>query len=101
MASDGRHRSLINIGGTPHISLNPNWEGSWMDTPRGLGSNSIGVWPPKTKFPGSVGAPENVMVPADFKNKLPIKFEYHIQNPDLKAYLEAPKMLDSKGLYQG
>ena len=94
MASDGRHRSLINIGGTPHIILNPNWEGSWMDTPKGLGSNSIGVWPPKTKFPGSA---ENIMVPEDFKHKLPIKFEYHVQNPELKTYLETTKMLDTKG----
>ena len=94
MASDGRHRSLINIGGTPHIIIKPDWEGSWLDTPKGLGSNTVGVWPPKTKFPGSA---ENIMVPEDFKHKLPIKFEYHVQSPELKTYLETTKMLDTKG----
>ena len=94
MSNDGRHRSLINIGGTPHINLNPDWEGSWFDTPKGSGSNTVGVWPQKTKFPGSA---ENIMVPEDFKHKLPIKFDYHIQSPELKSYLETTKMLDTKG----
>ena len=94
MASDGRHRSLINIGGTPHLILNPSWEGSWMDTPKALGANSIGVWPAKTKFPGTA---DNILVPAEFKHKLPIKFDYHIPSPELRTYLEAPKMTDNKG----
>ena len=95
MASEGRHRSLINIEGIPKIILNPSWEGSWMDTPKALGSNSIGVWPAKTKFPGTA---ENIMVPGDFKNKVPLKFDFHIKDPELKTYLEAPKMADNKGL---
>ena len=94
MASDGRHRSLINIGGTPHLILNPSWEGSWMDTPKALGGNSIGVWPAKTKFPGTA---ENILVPAEFKHKLPLKFDFHIQSPELRTYLEAPRMTDNKG----
>ena len=94
MASEGRHRSLINIGGTPHLILNPSWEGSWMDTPKALGGNSIGVWPAKTKFPGTA---ENILVPADFKHKLPLKFDFHIKDPELKTYLEAPRMTDNKG----
>ena len=95
MASEGRHRSLINIDGVPKIIVNPSWEGSWMDTPRATGSNSIGVWPPKTKFPGTA---DNIMVPGDFKHKVPIKFDFHIKDPELRAYLEAPKMADNKGL---
>ena len=94
MASEGRQRSLINIEGVPKIILNPSWEGSWMDTPKATGSNAIGVWPAKTKFPGTA---EHMMVPGDFKNKLPLKFDYHIKDPELKTYLEAPKMVDSKG----
>ena len=94
MGSEGRHRSLINIEGDPKIILNPSWEGSWMDTPKATGGNSIGVWPAKTKFPGTA---ENIMVPGDFKNKVPIKFDYHIKDTELKTYLEAPKMSDNKG----
>ena len=65
-----------------------------MDTPKATGGNSIGVWPAKTKFPGTA---ENIMVPGDFKNKVPIKFDYHIKDTELKTYLEAPKMSDNKG----
>ena len=65
-----------------------------MDTPKALGGNSIGVWPAKTKFPGT----DNIMVPGDFKNKVPIKFDFHIKDPELKTYLEAPRMADNKGL---
>ena len=94
MSNAGRHRSLINIGGTPHINLNPDWEGSWLDTPKGSGSNTVGVWPPKTKFPGSGTAQgADMMVPEDFIHKVPVKFDYHIQNPELKTYLETTKML--------
>ena len=73
MGSEGRHRSLVNIEGDPKLILNPSWEGSWLDTPKPTGNNSIGVWPSKTKFPGSA---DNIMVPADFKNKVPLKFDY-------------------------
>ena len=37
------------------------------------------------------------MVPADSKHKVPLKFDYHINDTELKTYLEAPKMLDNKG----
>ena len=57
----------------------------------------MGVWPPKTKFPGSGTAQgADMMVPEDFIHKVPVKFDYHIQNPELKTYLETTKMLDSK-----
>ena len=76
------------------IILNPSWEGSWLHTPKPKGNNSIGYWPPKTKFPG---AAENIMVPADFKNKVPLKFDYFIKDEELKSYLEAPKWTDKTG----
>ena len=94
MGSEGRHRSLVSIDGEPKLILNPSWEGSWLDTPKPKGNNSIGFWPPKTKFPGSA---ENIMVPADFKNKVPLKFDYYIKDAELKTYLEAPKMTDQIG----
>ena len=76
------------------IILNPSWEGSWLHTPKPKGNNSIGYWPPKTKFPG---AAEGIMVPAEFKNKVPIKFDFYIKDEELKTYLEAPKWSDKNG----
>ena len=37
------------------------------------------------------------MVPAEFKNKVPIKFDYFIKDEELKSYLEAPKWTDKSG----
>lgn len=95
MSSDGRHRSLINIPGIPHIVLSPDWEDSWFATPEGSGNDSVGIWPPNTKFPGHNSADH--MVPESSQKKVPIKFDYHVQDPELKAFLNTSKLIDSKG----
>ena len=95
MSSDGRHRSLINIPGTPHINLAPNWEDSWFNTPGGSGNDTVGIWPPSTKFPGHNSA--DYMVPEGSQNRVPVKFEYHVQDPELKAFLNTTRIMDSKG----
>ena len=77
------------MDGEPMIILNPSLDGSWLHTPKPKGNNTIGYWPPKTKFPG---AAEGIMVPAKFKNKVPIKFDFFIKDEELKTYLEAPKL---------
>ena len=67
---------------------------SWFHTPKPTGNNTIGCWPPKTKFPGTV---DGNMVHNDFKNKVPLKFDFFIRDEELKMYLSAPKLTDKNG----
>ena len=67
---------------------------SWFHTPKPTGNNTIGCCPPKTKFPGTV---DGNMVSNDFKNKIPLKFDFFIRDEELKMYLSAPKLTDKNG----
>ena len=65
-----------------------------LHTPKPTGNNTIGYWLPKTKF---LGVAEGILVPAEFKNKIPLKFDFFIKDEELKTYLEAPKWTDKSG----
>ena len=90
----GRHRSLTAMDGEPVIIINPSLVSSWFDTPKPIGPDTIGYWPPLTKFPG---ASECHIVPGDFKTHIPLKFAYHVPSEDLKTYLSAPRLTEKNG----
>ena len=92
--TEGRHRSLTAMDGEPVIIINPSLVSSWFDTPKPIGPDTIGYWPPLTKFPG---ASECHIVPGDFKTHIPLKFAYHVPSEDLKTYLSAPRLTEKNG----
>ena len=72
------------------LIINPSFISSWFYTPKPIGTDTIGCWPPKTKFPGAV---DSNIVPSEFKNKIPLKFDYYIRDEELKAYLLPRRLL--------
>ena len=92
--TEGRHRSLTAMDGEPVIIINPSLVSSWFDTPKPIGPDTIGYWPPLTKYPG---ASECHIVPGDFKTHIPLKFAYHVPSEDLKTYLSAPRLTEKNG----
>ena len=78
----GRERSLTKVDDTPKVNVKPNWNGTWYDTPAPEGTDSIGYWPPSTKFPTKAAN----KVPEKSKHKIPIKFAYKAENKDLEHF---------------
>ena len=69
---------------TPKVNVKPNWNGTWYDTPAPEGTDSIGYWPPSTKFPTKAAN----KVPEKSKHKVPIKFAFKAEKKDLENFLD-------------
>ena len=79
----GRKRALASRESQPKIALAPDFTDSWFDPPVPTDSESVGVWPPSTKFPTFAGN----KLPEKLKNKDPLKFKFQCNDVKLENFL--------------
>ena len=87
-----RKRALASRESQPKISLAPDFTDSWLDPPAPTDSESVGVWPPSTRFPTITGN----KLPEKVKNKDPLKFKFQCNDKKLENLLTLSNKVTDK-----
>ena len=87
-----RKRALTSRDSQPKITLAPDFTDSWFDPPAPTDSESVGTWPPSTRFPTTAGN----KLPEKVKYKDPLKFKFSCNDKRLENFLTLTNKVTDK-----